>query len=288
MNNYTVAILGPATIDKIVHRNQSEWQLGGVVAYAGITFKRLGINTVVVTNVAEKDISILDSLRNEGIHLFRGDSKNTAEFINYIIGNDRRQEMPQAADPIKLDQLKTLIDMVDHLHLGPLQPNDFDLDLLEFIKLTKLRTSLDVQGYIRSTRKNRVIKYASKNLSSALSCSQIIKGDEEEISLILNFYKTSITELMHRFNIMEIIITDGFRGGRIKTNGGGEICYNAKPINSFVDSTGAGDVFFAAYIMFHFYEGRNIVEASEMAAKLAAEQIEGKHILKKILRLKHS
>jgi len=54
-------------------------------------------------------------------------------------------------------------------------------------------------------------------------------------------------------------------------------------VGSPTDSTGAGDVFFAAYITSRFLKQMKISEACRYAAKIAAKQVEGKFIsLKKL------
>ncbi|MCK4623220.1 MAG: hypothetical protein KAT62_13505 [Desulfuromonadales bacterium] len=67
---------------------------------------------------------------------------------------------------------------------------------------------------------------------------------------------------------------------------GDEIHYEAKSINKLVDSTGVGDVFFAAYLVHRFLKAKNMVEASKCAAKVAARQIEGKYITSNKLAIK--
>ena len=45
-----------------------------------------------------------------------------------------------------------------------------------------------------------------------------------------------------------------------------------------MDPTGAGDVFFAAYLASRIYARQSIEEACERAASLAALQVEGRYI----------
>ena len=49
-------------------------------------------------------------------------------------------------------------------------------------------------------------------------------------------------------------------------------------VNSPVDPTGAGDVFFAAYITSRFSNKLPVQEACRYAARIAAQQVEGDYI----------
>ena len=287
MTETSVAVIGSATIDRVVQGSKSVRQLGGVVTYAGLTFRRHDIETIIVSNVAGEDKSILKVLCEEGIHIFRGHTKNTTHFINHIDGNNLWQEMPVYANPITDEQVRSVLGSVGHLHLGPLHPDDIEPKAIKLIDKTKLFISLDVQGYVRCTENNRVRLRVSENLTDALLCSHMVKADETELTSMLAFYKMSLSELTRAFKIDEMVITAGPCGGLIRRLTGEEIRYDAKPIDFLVDPTGAGDVFFGAYVTYRFHRDKNISIASEIAAILAAQQIEGRYISKEILSLEY-
>ena len=281
MTETSVAVIGSATIDRVVQGSKSVRQLGGVVTYAGLTFRRHDIETIIVSNVAGEDKSILKVLCEEGIHIFRGHTKNTTHFINYIDGNNLWQEMPVYANPITDEQVRSVLGSVGHLHLGPLHPDDIEPKAIKLIDKTKLFISLDVQGYVRCTENNRVRLRVSENLTDALLPSIWL------MKCVVFFYKMSLSELTWAFKIDEMVITAGPCGGLIRRLTGEEIRYDAKPIDFLVDPTGAGDVFFGAYVTYRFHRDKNISIASEIAAILAAQQIEGRYISKEILSLEY-
>lgn len=283
----SVAVIGSVSIDRVVEPSKSIRQLGGVVTYAGISFQRHGLKTIIVSNVANKDKAILKVLHEEGIHVLRGHTQNTTHFTNHIDGNNRWQEMPVSADPITYEQVKSVLGSVDHLHLGPLHPCDIEAKTTDLIDKTKLFISLDVQGYVRWIENNRVRLCVSGNLTNALLCANVVKAEEIELASILTFYNVSLSELMCAFDIDEMVITAGSRGGLIRSLKGKEIRYDAKPISRLIDPTGAGDVFFAAYLIYRFHRDENISIASKFAASLASQQIEGQYISKEILSLKN-
>ncbi len=288
MAEKSVAVIGSATIDRIIQEGKSVCRLGGVVTYGGLTFKRHGIETVVVTNVADRDKSILKALDEEGIRILRGHTENTTLFINYvdIYTDSRWQEMPASADPITAEQVVRVLDDIDHLHIGALHPFDIDQEVIESLNRQNLLVSMDVQGYIRYRENNRIGHRVSDNLAGALSCADIVKADETELATILDSYKMNMAELMRAYTIDEMVVTAGARhGGFIRNSAGDEIHYDAEPVDTPVCTVGAGDVFFASYLVNRFYRGKDIPVSSKLAASLAACQIEGHHISAKALSL---
>ena len=88
-----VAVIGSATIDRVVQGGVVAYKRGGVVAYAGLTFAELGVETRVLTNVVEADRAMLAVLQQRGIAVHVGESAATTCFVNYVDGDARRQEL---------------------------------------------------------------------------------------------------------------------------------------------------------------------------------------------------
>ena len=285
MNVPKIAIIGSATIDTVVKGEESVRQLGGVVTYAGFTFRRHGIETFIVTNIAERDQFILDVLKEEGIRVFAGDTPRTTHFINHIDGFHRWQEMPVHAEPITSKQVKGVLDLAGHLHIGALHPGDIEEEALTLINEKKLIVSMDVQGFVRYKEDDRIISRVSDNLVQALSCARYVKADDTELETILNACNMDLPELMQTFRIDEMVITEGGRGGFVRSLTGEEASYSAKPVDSIRNTVGAGDVFFASYLIHRLYRGEDMAVSCEKASQLAARQIEGRYIRPETLKL---
>lgn len=283
-----VIVVGPTTIDKVVYPDRSTLKLGGVTTYAGITFKRHEIKTTLVSNVAPQNGSILQQLYQEGIQVCSGKSRHTTHFIHYTNGDDRRQELPFIANAIQYRQIAALLSSAGLLHLGPLYPTDLTIDLLQQLHDPDLFITLDLQGYVRYRKHHVVYPVVSENLSEALTISKIVKADHKELALILEFYGMTLSELMRCYKIQECVVTLGSQGGVIKNIQGDEIRYNAESIRREVDSTGAGDVFFATYLVYRLFKASNMADAAKCAAKVAAQHIAGKYISPKQLALSSS
>ena len=58
-----VAVVGPVTIDRIVHDGEEAIKRGGVLTYAGLTFAEVGVETRAVTRQAAADGAVPEPLR---------------------------------------------------------------------------------------------------------------------------------------------------------------------------------------------------------------------------------
>lgn len=280
-----IAIVGSTTIDEIILADRRYRKMGGVGSYAGLTYRRHGIPVFVVSNIARQDINIKSKLTGCGIDFFNGDSNRTTHFVNDYRSARRCQQLPQQARPIGLKQVQVVLERATGLHLGPLHPFDIDPPVYTMLIQRKQRIFLDVQGLVRKVVNQHVYSGVSIHLAAALRAAQIIKANELEHRTILAHYELNLSEIMHRFKINEFVVTLGKRGGFVQTRSGNKIEYKAVPANIQGDPTGAGDVFFAEYIVNRYFNRMEIPEACHSAARIAARQAEGNYIVVNQLKL---
>lgn len=273
-----IAVVGSTTIDKIVENDCSILKLGGVTTYSGLTYRRHGINTLIVSNLAQQDLAILEKLSEENITVCRAKSAHTTRFVNYIKGNRRLQELPEQAGPIRAAQIHAVLDQVDGLHLGPLHPLDIEWQAAGLLQSSNCMIFLDVQGLTRMLQNERIYTSISEHIERALSIAHIVKANGAEYNAVLDFYRMGPAKLMRKFNIREVVVTLGRKGGFVQDQNGAAFHYQAERIEVPVDPTGAGDVFFAAYIVSRFSAGEKIPDACRYAAQISARQVEGKYI----------
>jgi sugar/nucleoside kinase (ribokinase family) len=273
-----VAVVGSTTIDRNVIDGVTHLKIGGVTTYAGLTYRRHGLPTWVVTNVAPSDASILHRLALEGIRVSTGPTEHTTRFVNRVQAGRRDQEVPSMAAPVGLTQLTAASDRVDLIHLGPLHPADIDAQV--FVRLGDSRSliALDVQGLLRKTSVGRIEPAVSKHLPAALTAAGIVKSDADELRLILSAFESRVEDIMGRCAIAEWVVTSGFHGGCVFSRGQAPYRYSAEPSPPVVDPTGAGDVFFAAYTVARFRERQPVAAAARYAATLAAEHVAGRYL----------
>jgi sugar/nucleoside kinase (ribokinase family) len=280
-----IGIVGSTTIDKIIAEDLSDLKLGGVTTYAGITYRRHGIPTFIISNIAEQDLEIMGKLHAEDISVFSSKSNVSTYFVNYNRDNKRYQELLQQAGSIKTAQIQAIFNRVDGLHLGPLHPLDIEAQVLRSLHNSNLKIFLDVQGYTRIVKNKKVYRSISGQMAAGLTLAHIAKANEAEYHAILIFFQMTLAELMHWFKIEEFVVTLGNKGGFVQKQNGETFHYDAALIKTPIDPTGAGDVFFAAYNVSRFGNQKDIPDACIYAAKIAAQQVEGKYITKDVLAL---
>ena len=280
-----VMIVGSATIDKIVQCGQTTSKIGGVVTYAGLTFREHGIQTTVRCNISKRDKKLFDLYRQHQIRLVNGPTSLTTRFVNNLEGDLRRQEAPGRAERIRIHPALPELRLSSHIHLGPLFPEDLHPDSLPLLAWKGRLVTLDVQGYIRQVRGKQVVPRVSKHLKQALEIAHVVKAGSQEMDMILDTYRLDVAALKSRFQLREILITSGERGGSLISENGERIEYEAAPVERIVDTTGAGDVLFAAYLAKRFYEGFSVNDAITHASQVAALQVSDQYIPGKSLRI---
>ena len=272
-----VAVIGPATRDRVVLCGVDRRKWGGVVVYSGLTFSRLGISTGVMTNLAARDHSVVDLLTKAGIAVEVGDSEATTEFVNHVTGDERRQELLARGTPISASQLTGIAASVDHFYLGPLHPLDIEPEAMKVLRGVD-RVSADIQGYTRKLEGTEVLPGVSPHVRLALEQADFVTASRHETEAVVNFCEREVGALMEEFRIEQWLTTDGKRGGCLQNRAGKRYDFRAANVDKVVDPTGAGDVFFAAYLTYHLYEGADIDEALRQAAAVTARQVEGRFI----------
>jgi len=281
-----IAVIGSTTKDENITPTGGWRKVGGVTTYSGITYRRHGITTTIVSNIAPKDEQVQAALEKEKIRVCSGRTTHTTHFRNEVIKNERKQKIPFRSAPINVDSIKEIVQQASCIHLGPLHPQDIAPAAIGKIKFSQLPVVLDIQGYTRRIKGEDITAAVSPRISSVLKISQIIKANEHELEAILSFLDHNISELIRSYNIEECVVTRGAEGGFVQDKDGNVHSYDAMPVDSITDPTGAGDVFLAAYLISRFQKKQNITDACRYAAKLSAEQVRGNYIKPETLAIK--
>jgi hypothetical protein len=233
---------------------------------------------IVVSQIAARDGWIQRWFATHSIPLISGSTPVTTRFVNVYEGEIRRQEAPCLANPIRFVPVLPLIKYVTHVHLGPLHLNDLHPGCLTFLSHYRHMITLDVQGYVRKVCNRRIVPTVSKHLARALHLAHIVKAGSEEMVVILEKYRMDLRGFQTFFQIDELLVTSGRRGGFVRMADGARVNFSAYPVNHEVDATGAGDVLFAAYLVKRVYHRLSIKASIQYAAQVAADQVAGRFV----------
>ncbi len=283
----TVVVVGSLSLDTILTDSTTMHKVGGVVTYGGFTFARLGIGTQAVSNVAQGDRPACRLFEAEGVNLFVGETASTTRFVNDIRGEIRLQTAPAIAEPIRAEDIRyALGDRVTHLHLGPLHWRDIDERFLEQLDGSHLTVSVDIQGLLRRPQAGGLTEDVSPLLAPVLRSASYVHASREEIARVSSYLGLSVPGILREMRLREIVITEGTAGGVVVDADGEETRYQAG-VNArdHLDTTGAGDVFFAAYLAHRLGEGESVTTATQRAAELARDHVHGRFITAESLSL---
>lgn len=273
-----VAVVGSVTIDRNELADRTLLKAGGAATYAGLTYRRHSMPTVIVCNVAPAEDAILAPLRRLGIEVNNGRTEHTTRFVNREQPNGRTQSAPALAAPIGWGQITAVRDRVDCLHLGPLHPGDIDPQAFSGLQRSSALIVLDAQGLTRRIARGRIAAGASEHLAAALRAADVVKTDAAEFEVIRAACGADIEALMERYGIAEWIVTRGPEGGSLHVRGGRNQLYAPVRVGPPSDPTGAGDVFLAAYAVARFRLLQPPAMAASHAARISAEQVAGRYI----------
>jgi len=274
MQIYDLGVVGHITKDVIEFKEKKYVKLGGVSYYFSIAARSFGLNIIVLTKTSKNYKNNLRELEKYGIDILWKESKNTTLFRNiYRRSDDKRiQYVEKIADPFTLDEILKINAKI--IHFGPLTNKDIGISVYEQVKkMKKCKISLDIQGHLREIKNNKVYLKKLKNLDF-LHYVDILKCNEEEIQVLTGTkdIKKAIKFLSDYCN--EIIVTLGSKGSTIYYEGNLYKIPVFKP-RRFVDVTGCGDTYMAAYLAMRYY-GFDPKESGLFASMIAGLKIEKK------------
>ena len=270
-----VCVVGHVTSETIVvggHRSAPT--VGGTGFFSSFAYQTLGVNTVLVTKVADNDRGdLLTKLEETGATICCPYSRKTLQFENIYPSYDpnlRHQRILGFADPLTIDDLAGIC--ADVFHLGPLAAGDLEPPLFEELA-NRGTVTLDVQGLLRLRQRGKVTRQMTPDIRNLVQHAHILKADAEEACLLsgCNTARKALTELQS-WGPSEILITDGSHGSSICTPKGIWEVPAYQPKDT-VDPTGCGDTYLAGYVTARL-RGLSPLKSALIGAAAASHKLE--------------
>ena len=238
-------------------------RIGGTVTYSGLTAKRMGKKVGIVTSVAQS--TIITPL--EGIEIYSIPSENSSTFENIHTPNGRIQYIYHSAEKISLTDIPGSWLNSSIIHIGPIF-NEIDLSILDF--LPDDRFFMTPQGMLRQSDNNGRVHPKAWELSHELTrkataiviSNEDVQNDEELIEELANHSKI-------------LVITENQGGARVYWHG--DLRHFSSPEVPYVEDTGAGDIFAAAFFC-RYADIHDPWEAAKFAIKLSAASVSRKYL----------
>ena len=269
-----ICCIGHITKDKIVTPNRTVYMAGGTSFYFSYAINQLpkDVTFSLVTAMDPTEQEPVEKMLKAGIDVSMNASRNTVFFEN-IYGenqNERKQRVLAKADPFTIQQLEHVDAKV--FHLGSLLADDFPTEVVEYLS-RKGRVSIDVQGYLREVRDEKVYPIDWKEKLKVLKHTYYLKVNETEMETITGLKDAhEAAKLIHAWGVTEVIITLGSEGSLVYVN---DKFYEipAYPPHEVVDATGCGDTYSAGYL-YKRLQGATPTEAGKFAAAMCTIKLE--------------
>lgn len=269
-----ICCIGHITKDKIVTPNRTVYMAGGTSFYFSYAINQLpkDVTFSLVTAMDPTEKEPVEKMLKAGIDVSMNASRNTVFFEN-IYGanqNERKQRVLAKADPFTIQQLEHVDAKV--FHLGSLLADDFPTEVVEYLS-RKGRVSIDVQGYLREVRDEKVYPIDCKEKLKVLKHTYYLKVNETEMETITGLKDAhEAAKLIHAWGVTEVIITLGSEGSLVYVD---DKFYEipAYPPHEVVDATGCGDTYSAGYL-YKRLQGATPTEAGKFAAAMCTIKLE--------------
>ena len=269
-----ICCIGHITKDKIVTPNRTVYMAGGTSFYFAYAINQLpkDVSFSLVTAMDPTETEPVEKMRQAGIDVTLNASRNTVFFEN-IYGenqNERKQRVLAKADPFTIQQLEHIDAKV--YHLGSLLSDDFSPEVVEYLS-KKGHVSIDVQGYLREVKDEKVYAIDRKEKKEVLKHTYYLKVNEIEMETITGVKDAhEAAKLIHSWGVTEVIITLGSEGSLIYVD---DTFYEvpAYAPHEVVDATGCGDTYSTGYL-YKRLQGATPTEAGKFAAAMCTIKLE--------------
>ena len=269
-----ICCIGHITKDEIVTPHRVVYMAGGTSFYFAYAINQLpnDVSFSLVTSMDPTETEPAEKMRQAGIDVTLNASRNTVFFEN-IYGenqNERKQRVLAKADPFTIEQLEHVDAKV--YHLGSLLSDDFSNEVVEYLA-KKGKVSIDVQGYLREVRDEKVYPIDWKDKLRVLKNTYYLKVNEIEMETITGLKDAhEAAKLLHSWGVTEVIITLGSEGSLIYVD---DTFYEipAYAPHEVVDATGCGDTYSAGYL-YQRTLGATPTEAGKFAAAMCTIKLE--------------
>jgi sugar/nucleoside kinase (ribokinase family) len=232
--------------------------LGGTAAYAALTARTMGLRVGMITQCStQTDLSIFDDIT---IINLPGDVTTTFEIITSPAS--RTLFLQNLAPQIEALQIPESWKQTPIVHLGPIAQ---EIDPAFVRMFPNSLVGLTIQGWLRGwDGEGRVqltewpeARFVLEQANAAVLSIEDVNGDEIRIEEMMS-------------SIRVLAVTEGAEGVRLYWNG--DLRRFRAPAKEVVNTTGAGDIFAAAFFIRLQYT-HNPWEAARFATQMATASV---------------
>lgn len=277
MEKKQILCIGHITHDRIITPQQPQGVdcAGGTAYYVAWAIAHLPkeVTFGVITAVGDDLKHEVQRLKGAGIDITDLGSADSSYFENAYGENmnNRRQRVLSTATPFRVSQLSEA--EADLFHLGTLLHDDFAPEVVEYLA-SKGRVCVDVQGYLREVRQQKVYAVDWRDKLRVLRHTDTLKVNEHEIDVLTDGERDlrRAARMIAGWGVREVLITLGSYGSIIYDSDKFYEIPGYRP-QKVVDATGCGDTYAAGYL-YARAQGASCEEAGRLAAAMCTMKLQ--------------
>lgn len=276
---FDIISVGHFAIDSIFlpDRNTPFIVLGGSVAYASFTARRLDTTVSVVSKVGgDFPKAYLWWLEQEGVNLsgiVKVETAQTTRFELKYSNNlrNRKLRLKSRAPPITVDDFPKSL-KAKAIHVAPIA-GEVTYEAAKKLRSCAQWLSLDPQGLVRKFDDKGNVTRGSLADKRVLELVDIYKSSSIEIkaTTAMSNLKSAI-RAVHNYGVETVIVTLGMKGAVLSVEG--KVykipAYKSKKV---IDPTGAGDVFIGGFLA-EYIRGENLLWCACVGSAVASLVVE--------------
>ena len=238
-------------------------RLGGTAAYASLTAHALGARVGVISSWGT---DLPDGI-DHAVSIASIPSEHSTTFENKKSSQGRIQYIRAVAEPLDIHLIPDTWMEAPIVHIGPVAQEIPPSILRHF---PKAFIGITAQGWLRTWDQNgRVSTTDWPEAPFVLERADAVVISQEDVES----NEIKITDWFH--SSKAFVVTSGANGASLYIHG--DIHHIPAPEKEEIDSTGAGDIFAAAFFL-HMYHHQDPMEAAIFATGIAAQSVTHKGI----------
>lgn len=264
-----IAVFGNPTIDEIRRDGNVFLAPGGSAVYVSAASAYLGAKVDLVGNVGnDYPREALNQLRKAGVSIdsIRHMNAPSTRFELTYHDSSRRIRVLCSGDRLSANRVRGAWRAA---HIGPVFGEVDSSTVLRLRRHTRF-VSLDLQGFVRDSRRDRSVRLVRRRLAPVLGASQVIKASLEEARIQTGTKDPlEAAEALLANGPIYVIVTLAGKGAILAMKEGGRFRIPTYPEELLVDPTGTGDGFVGAWLS-TMVSTRDPVWAASVGAALAS------------------
>ena len=269
-----IGVYGNLTLDELDRNGKRVVRPGGSALYSSLAAAYLGAKVSVISSIGrDYPRNVLSLMSRHGIDVSgvkEFDGLTTRFRISYR-GDSRKLELVQPGQRLGPHNIQGSTRII---HLGPVFM-EVGFDTLNYARRHSEFLSLDLQGLLRTTGQDRVVRLVRRSIDPFLSKCNLVKATEEEARVMAPAATVVATarRLLHK-GAQYVIITRGRSGSLLVKKDGSAFHIPSVPESEVVDPTGAGDIFIGSWLA-AFSSVRDAFWAGAVGAAFASLSVRG-------------